>query len=93
MPLNAIFKALADPTRRVILEMLLQKDLTAGQIAERFEMSKPSISHHLNQLKLAGLVQDERRGQHVVYSLNTKVLQDILTWIVPFDLKEGENTP
>ncbi|GIP37968.1 transcriptional regulator [Paenibacillus sp. J31TS4] len=93
MPLNAIFKALADPTRRMILEMLRQGELTAGEIADRFAMTKPSISHHLSQLKQAGLVQDERRGQHICYSLNKSVLQDLLGWILPFELREGERSP
>ena len=65
------FKALADPTRRRILELLRTKDLTAGEIAEHFDMTKPSLSHHLNTLKTAGLVDAERDGQNIIYSLNT----------------------
>ena len=64
------FKALADPTRRHILELLRTKDLTAGEIAEHFDMTKPSLSHHLNTLKTAGLVDAERDGQNIIYSLN-----------------------
>ena len=64
------FKALADPTRRHILELLRTKDLTAGEIAEHFDMTKPSLSHHLNTLKTAGLVEAERDGQNIIYSLN-----------------------
>lgn len=65
------FKALSDPTRRRILELLRERDMTAGELAEQFNMSKPSISHHLTTLKTAGLVTDERHGQNIIYSLNT----------------------
>lgn len=78
------FKALADPTRRHILELLRTKDLTAGEIAEHFDMTKPSLSHHLNTLKTAGLVDAERDGQNIIYSLNTSVLQDLMSWIYTF---------
>ncbi len=81
-PLNATFKALSDPTRREILRLLSQGDLAAGDIALRFDMTKPSISHHLTTLKQAGLVLDERRGQNIIYSLNTTVFQDVLSWVV-----------
>jgi len=80
-----IFKAINDATRRKILEMLKSKDLTAGEIAEAFDISKPSISHHLDLLKRADLVTSVKKGQFVCYSLNTTVLDDILTWIM--DLK------
>lgn len=78
------FKALADPTRRRILELLRTKDLTAGEIAEHFDMTKPSLSHHLNTLKTAGLVEAERDGQNIIYSLNTSVLQDLMSWFYTF---------
>ena len=81
-PFESLFKALNDPTRRQILEMLRAKDLTAGEIAERFDMSKPSISHHLNLLKQADLVLAIKKGQFVHYSLNTSVLDDVLSWIM-----------
>lgn len=74
------FKALADPTRRHILELLAQGDLTAGEIAAHFDMAKPSVSHHLNILKNAGLVADERRGQNIVYSINLTVFQELVKW-------------
>lgn len=80
--MNQVFKALNDPTRRQILEMLRHQDLTAGEIAEAFEMSKPSISHHLDQLKQADLVVAIRQGQFIYYSLHTTVLDDILSWIM-----------
>lgn len=78
------FKALADPTRRHILELLRTKDLTAGEIAEHFDMTKPSLSHHLNTLKTAGLVDAERDGQNNIYSLNTSVLQGLMSWFYTF---------
>jgi len=67
--LNMPFKALSDPTRRKIIQMLKERDMTAGEIAEQFDMTKPSISHHLNILKHAELVIDERKGQNIYYSL------------------------
>jgi DNA-binding transcriptional ArsR family regulator len=77
-----VFKALSDPTRREILQLLRQSDLTAGAIAENFAMSKPSVSHHLSALKSAGLVNAERRGQEIVYSLDTTVFQDVMTYLL-----------
>lgn len=80
MPLNDVFKALSDSTRREILNMLQRGDLSAGEISDHFNMTRPSISHHLNILKQANLVQDVRQGQNIFYSLNTTVFQDILGW-------------
>lgn len=91
MSLNHAFKALADPTRRSILDMLKEGDLTAGEIADRFDMTKPSISNHLNLLKQAGLVRDERRGQHIMYSLNTTVFQDVMKWIMGLQNAGGKD--
>lgn len=82
--LNLPFKALADPTRRKIILLLKERDMTAGEIAEQFNMTKPSISHHLNTLKQAALVTDERKGQNIYYSLNTTVFQEVIKWF--FDL-------
>jgi len=75
------FKAMADPTRREILRLLGKQDMTAGEIADRFDMTKPSISHHLSILKDAGLIEDERHGQFITYSLNTTVLEQVVGWI------------
>jgi ArsR family transcriptional regulator, arsenate/arsenite/antimonite-responsive transcriptional repressor len=71
-------RALADPTRREILRSLREGDLSAGDIASRFDMTAPSISHHLNVLKDAGLVQAIRNGRHIIYSLNSTVFQDFM---------------
>jgi DNA-binding transcriptional ArsR family regulator len=83
--MNLLFKALNDKTRRDILEMLKESDLTAGDIADKFEMTKPSISHHLSLLKQAKLVVDIRKGQFIYYSLNTTVMDDIAKWFVQFN--------
>jgi len=80
--LNSIFKALNDPTRREILELLKAKDLTAGEIADQFNISKPSISHHLDLLRQAGLVVSVKEGQFIYYSLNTTVMDEMLKWII-----------
>ncbi|MBU5445566.1 autorepressor SdpR family transcription factor [Paenibacillus sp. MSJ-34] len=88
MSVNDAFKALSDPTRRKILDLLKNGDLTAGEIADNFDMTKPSISNHLNLLKQAGLVWVERRGQNIVYSLNTSVFQDIMKWMI--DLQQSK---
>ncbi|WP_066372110.1 autorepressor SdpR family transcription factor [Neobacillus fumarioli] len=80
--MNEVFKALADPTRRKILDLLKERDLTAGEIAEHFEMSKSSISNHLKILKTAGLVLDEKKGQFILYSLNSTILQDVIKWLL-----------
>lgn len=80
MSLNMMFKALSDPIRRKILIMLKKRDMTAGEIAEEFDISKPSISHHLNMLKQAGMVMDERKGQFICYSINTSVFEDVVSF-------------
>lgn len=84
------FKALADPTRRRILELLAQGDMTAGEIAAHFSMTKPSVSHHLNILKAAGLISDQRKGQSIVYSVNLTVFQELVKWFYDVDLVKGE---
>ncbi|MGM0522827.1 MAG: autorepressor SdpR family transcription factor [Bacillota bacterium] len=83
------FKALADPTRRKILDLLKTKDLTAGEIADQFEMSKPSISQHLKILKAAHLIEDEKQGQYIYYHLNTTVFQELISWAMSFT--EGDD--
>lgn len=80
--MNAIFKALNDKTRRDIVELLKDKDMNAGEIANQFNISKPSISHHLDILKRADLISSEKKGQFVEYSLNTTILEDLLNWIL-----------
>jgi len=86
--MNIAFKALNDPIRRNILELLKEKDLNAGEIAEHFQITKPSISHHLDLLKQADLVISIKKGQFVYYSLNTTVLDDIIQWLMTIHLKK-----
>ncbi|MDN5347955.1 MAG: hypothetical protein PWP65_1519 [Clostridia bacterium] len=81
MGLSLLFKALSDDIRREILRQLAHGDMTAGEIAGAFNLSWPTISHHLNVLKKAGLVLDEKKGQYVIYSLNTTVFQEIAGWL------------
>lgn len=71
-------RALADPTRREIVRILDEGDLSAGEISARFSISAPSVSHHLGVLKGAGLVRSERRGQAIIYSLEATVVQEFL---------------
>ena len=80
--MNDVFKALNDPTRRDILKLLRKRDLTAGDIAAKFDMTAPSISHHLDKLKRAGLVTTVKRGQYVFYSINTTMVDDLLDYIL-----------
>jgi len=74
---GAPFQALADPTRRAILKLLRGGSRTAGEIAEAFQLSKPTLSHHFRVLEAAGLVRSERRGTFVVYTLQSSVIEDI----------------
>jgi DNA-binding transcriptional ArsR family regulator len=82
--MNILFKALNDHTRREILEMLKDGDMNAGDIADKFNMTKPSISHHLDLLKQADLVVAVKKGQFVEYSLNMTVMDEIMAWFVQF---------
>jgi ArsR family transcriptional regulator, arsenate/arsenite/antimonite-responsive transcriptional repressor len=78
--MDRVFKALSDPTRREILRLLGRQEMNAGQLAERFDMTKPTMSHHFAVLKEADLVTSRREGQQIWYALNTTVLQDVLRW-------------
>ena len=89
-----VFKALADSTRRQILAMLKNSDMSAGDIAARFDMSWPSISNHLSVLKSAGLIIGTKEGQNIIYSINTTVLEDITSWLMDLSASnklKGEN--
>ncbi|WP_309331448.1 autorepressor SdpR family transcription factor [Mucilaginibacter sp.] len=90
--MNSLFKALNDPTRREILELLKDKDLTAGEIADRFNISKPSISHHLDLLRQAGLVTSAKEGQFICYSLNTTVMDEMLKWIISLQSQKDKSS-
>jgi ArsR family transcriptional regulator len=79
---NKTFRALADPTRREILSLLRHGEITAGALAEKFDMTKPAMSHHFSVLKDADLITSRREGQQIWYGLNTTVVQDFMTWAV-----------
>jgi ArsR family transcriptional regulator, arsenate/arsenite/antimonite-responsive transcriptional repressor len=85
--MNAVFKALNDETRREILNLLREKDMNAGDIAEKFNISKPSISHHLDILKQADLITSEKKGQFIYYSVNTTIIDDLLQYILQMKKK------
>ena len=74
-----VFKAISDPTRREILKLLNDKDLSAGEIAKHFDISKPALTKHLNILREAELVSSEKQGNFVIYSINVTVLQQALS--------------
>ena len=77
---NEAFKALADPSRREILALLRKGEKTAGDLAERFDITKPSMSHHFSVLKEAGLITSRREGQQIWYGLNTTMVEDLMAW-------------
>ncbi len=85
---NEAFKAIADPTRREILRLLRRGEMTAGDLAERFDMTKPTMSHHFAVLKDADLLTSRRDGQQIWYSLNTTVVQDLMAWAMDLVRKD-----
>ncbi len=91
MRTQEVFKAISDPTRREVLKLLQQGSKTAGELAESFDMTKGSLSHHFNILKAADLVRCERRGQQQVYSLNTSVVEDVAALLM--DLFQARPKP
>ena len=86
-----VWNAMADPTRRQILTMLQNGDMTAGEISEKFDISAATISHHLKILREAGLVTSEKEKQTITYKLNITVFQDFLKGIVDVFGMKGEN--
>jgi len=92
MTLNNTFKALSDPTRRKILELLKKKNMSAGEIAEHFNITLPSLTHHFNTLKNADLISQERQGQQIIYSLNLSVLEELIeNYFKLFSAKGGSD--
>jgi DNA-binding transcriptional ArsR family regulator len=89
MGIHNTLKALADPIRREILNLLKKGKMSAGEIADHFEVTGASISRHLSVLKDAGLIRDEREGKFIIYELNASVLEEIMLWIT--DLKGDTN--
>ena len=82
MKSDSVFKALADPTRRRILQLLAGREMTAGDLAEQFDISAPSMSHHFSVLKQADLIASRRGGQQIYYTLNTTVFQEVLAAVM-----------
>lgn len=89
--MNTVYRALSDPTRRQILKLLREKDLTAGEIAEHFTMTKPSLSKHFNILRSAGLIQGEKSGVIITYHLNVSVLEEAIMALMEIFKLKGEN--
>ena len=81
MGLQNTLKALSDPVRREILELLKQRQMPAGEICEHFDITAAAISRHLSVLKDADLIRDDRQGKFIYYELNTSVLEEIMLWI------------
>lgn len=81
MSFQETFRALADPTRRDILDLLRRGAMTAGEIGSHFAMTGATVSHHLAVLRQAGLVQDDKRGKYIYYDLNLSVLDEITGWL------------
>lgn len=84
MSLQATMRALSDPTRRTVLNLLKKQCLSAGEIADHFDMSMPAVSKHLSVLKEAGLIRDRREGKFVFYELNASVLEEVMLWLQDF---------
>ncbi|MFH0950980.1 MAG: autorepressor SdpR family transcription factor [bacterium] len=82
MGINGTLQAIAEPNRRKILELLKKRDLTVGQLAVHFNITLPSLSHHLSVLKQADLVSSERRGQEMLYTLNLSVVEEITKYLI-----------
>ena len=76
--MNGVYRALSDPTRRRILEMLRTRDMSAGEIAAQFDLAKPTLSGHFAVLREAGLIQGDRAGKTITYRLNVSVLEEAL---------------
>lgn len=87
---DSVFKALSDPTRRKILRLLNGQEMTAGDIAQHFQMTLPSLSHHFNILKEAELVETRREKQFIYYSLNTTAFQDLLAVLMDIFAMPGD---
>ncbi|MBQ0000576.1 MAG: winged helix-turn-helix transcriptional regulator [Clostridiales bacterium] len=81
MSFNDTMKALSDPTRRAILDFLKEGSMTAGDLAAKFDMTGATVSHHLSQLKKAGLVAEKREKNFIYYSLNASVLEELFLWV------------
>ena len=94
MGMSETLKAISDPVRRNILEMLKKEKMTAGDIANKFNLTNSTVSYHLSYLKKADLIKEEKYKKYIYYKLNTSVFEEILVWIYQFgkDDKKGDNS-
>jgi len=90
MSLTTTFKALSDPIRRKILNILKKSPMSAGEISKQFDLCDATISHHLATLREADLISSTRKGTFLVYSLNTSIFEDVMNWFLEFDKKEDK---
>lgn len=90
MRFHETFKALSDPVRRDILVLLRDKAMSAGEIGEHFDLTGATMSYHLNQLKKAGLVYENKEKNYIYYQLNTSVMEEIILWLSQFGESERE---
>ena len=93
MGMSETLKAISDPVRRNILEMLKKEKMTAGDIANKFNLTNSTVSYHLSYLKKADLVKEEKYKKYIYYKLNTSVFEEILVWIYQFgkENRKGDN--
>ncbi len=90
MQMNIVYRALSDPTRREILKLLRERAMTAGELAEHFAITKPSLSKHFKVLRAADLIQGEKRGTQIIYCLNLTLLEEALAALLNlFQIKEN----
>ncbi len=93
---DKVFKALSDANRRKVISLLRKKDMTAGEIADNFDISKPSISEHLKILKNADLISSEKNGQFITYFLNSSILEDVISYFMEISnpvVAKGKKVP
>src|ERR1700758_3712297 len=92
--MNSVYRALSDPTRRAILRLLRERDMSAGELAEQFPQSKPAMSKHFSVLKEADLIQGRRDGTTIIYTLNVSVLEEALCGLLnAFQIEPRNDTP
>ena len=86
-----VWEAMSDKTRREILVMLKERNLSAGEIAEKFSLTKATVSYHLSQLKKAELIVEEKKKNYIYYQLNTSVFEEIMMWIAQFSHQDDKD--
>jgi len=92
--MQRVYQALADPTRRRILQLLRRGDMTAGELASHFELTKPTLSRHFSVLREAGLIHGDKRGTHIIYRLNVSVLEELMMeFMDSFHIRDEKEDP